>query len=419
MANATKLPIVMQALPRWDGKYASTSLNIAKELSKTRWVFYVDHPFTAKDAWFGSDRRDVAFRKPIWKKDASISYAPFDEYPRLVVISTEPTPIINFLPESFVYNWAERYANWQVWQTINRVLEQYLVTSFIYINSFDPTFSRVNTHLEMALKVYHCVDNIAGERYIARHGVRREKEFAQNADVVISTSPALAQKFNTTTTRSVCVPNAADFNLFNKPSLSEPEEFNRIGHPRILYMGNIGLRLDYNNLEWLAKTYPDLQLVFVGPKDAREFKGEGLEKCPNVWFLGAKPYERLNDYVCAADVCLIPFEPNDLTKYIYPLKINEYLATGKPVVSSRFADLSDFESVIYSYSSKEELYNAIKCALEEDNPQKASERKQVASQNTWEERGKQFNRVLEEALLAKQCHEESAPESNIMEGAME
>jgi glycosyltransferase involved in cell wall biosynthesis len=391
----------MQALPRWDGKYASTSLNIAKELSKSRWVFFVDHPFTKKDVLFNSHQPDVVFRKPIWKSQANNAYAPFEDFPRLVVISPRPIPMFNFLPPSFLYQWAEAYANWSVWQSINSVLVQYNVEKFIYINSFDPVFSQVFTHLDIALKVYHCVDNIAGERYIARHGVRREKEFAAQADMVISTSPALAQKLSEFNPESVCVPNAADFSLFSKPATKEPVDMAGIIGPKVLYMGNIGLRIDYNLLENLALKHPKLQLVFVGPKDEREFKGQALESLSNVHFLGAKPYKELIEYVHACDVCMIPFEPNDLTRYIYPLKINEYLATGKPVVSSRFADLSDFESVIYTYTNSEDCYAAITRAIDENSKQKQKARREVASKNTWENRGLQFDRLINAAVHKK------------------
>jgi len=401
MTVSNLLPIVMQALPRWDGKYASTSLNLAKELSKTRDVFYVDHPFTVKDRWMHTGQLGVSLRLPIWKNRMSNGYAPFKDFPRFRVISPKPIPVMNFLPKSFLYNWMESYANWSVWQNINQVLSKYEITKFIYINSFDPVFSTINTKKEVALTVYHCVDNISGERYIARHGVTRETELVKKADLVVSTSPALADKFKPLNNMSVCVPNAADYENFNKSQFIVPSDIENIPHPRVLYMGNIGLRIDYNGLEQFAKAHPDMQLVFVGPKDKREFRGQALEKLPNVWFMGAKPYNMLGNYVYAADICLIPFEKNELTKFIYPLKINEYLACGKPVITTRFANLNDFESVIYTYDSPEELYNLIIQALFDNSTEKIAQRKKVASHNTWQERGKLFSKFLDEALAAK------------------
>ncbi|ACF12853.1 glycosyl transferase group 1 [Chloroherpeton thalassium ATCC 35110] len=405
--NTAKLPVVMQALPRWDGKYASTSLNLAKELSKERRVFYCDHPFTYKDLFTGKTRQDIRFRKPIWAGKSSPVYQPFADFPNLSVVSPAPTLVINFLPKSVLYDLAENFVNRHIWKTLNRVLSAQGISKFIYINSFDPCFSRIYTPFEVALKVYHSVDNIAGERYIARHGVRREQEFAKIADLTISTSLALTEKLRALNPKSHFVPNAADYALFSRPCAGEPKAFEKIPKPRVLYMGNIGLRIDYDALEDLAKNHPEWQLVFVGPKDPREFRGQALEALPNVWFLGAKPYAELPDYAHAADVCLIPFIPNDLTKFIYPLKINEYLGTGKPVVTSRFADLTEFETTVQIYESPEMLYDAIMQAVKENSPEKEAARKKVASANTWEERGKRFDKILEDGLRERSQIEKS------------
>jgi len=406
--STPKLPIVMQALPRWDGKYASTSLNLAKELSKERSVFYCDHPFTYKDLLSGKPRKDIEFRKPIWSGKSSPVYQPFDRFPNLSVVSPNPTLVINFLPNSIIYDWLESFVNRQIWKTLNQALSAQGISKFIYINSFDPCFSQIFTPFEVALKVYHSVDNIGGERYIARHGVRREEEFAKIADLTISTSLALTEKLRAINPKSHFVPNAADYALFSRPYNGEPAEFAKIPKPRVLYMGNIGLRIDYEALVGLAKNHPELQLVFVGPKDPREFQGEALEALPNVWFLGAKPYAELPDYAHAVDVCLIPFIPNDLTKFIYPLKINEYLGTGKPVATSRFADLTDFESVVQIYESPTMLYDAIMQAMNENSPEKEAARKKTAAANTWEERGKQFSEILETGLREKSTEKNEA-----------
>lgn len=401
MSHGSNLPIVMQALPRWDGKYASTSLNIAKQLSKNHLVFYVDHPFTYKDKLLGKSNNQIERRKAIWSGKEKPFYKPFNEFQNLIVISPSSIPPVNAFPPGSVYEAMNRFACRVIWAAINKVMDSYEVKEFIYINSFDPTFARIYTNRKVVLKIYHCVDNISGENYIARHGTNAEIKFVREADLTVSTSCALAKKMIMFNPASYYVPNAADYELFSKQVSKIPDDLEKIPHPRILYVGNIGLRIDYQMLYEAALKRPDLNFVFVGPTDPREFKGQKLEGLTNVHFLGARPYVTLPYYLKGADVCIIPFIPDDLTRYIYPLKINEYLAAGKAVVSTRFADLSCFTSVVYLADNADELISEAERAMKENDAKKEAIRKSIAAQNTWEKRLEQLEEIIEFELQKK------------------
>ncbi|NTW49113.1 MAG: glycosyltransferase family 1 protein [Chlorobiales bacterium] len=408
MSQGSCLPIVMQALPRWDGKYASTSLNIARQLSKNHLVFYVDHPFTYKDNLLGKENSQIEKRKAIWGGKALRFYKPFDEFQNLIAVSPNPIPPINALPPGGVYEAMNRFACRIIWNAVNQAMDAFRVEEFVYINSFDPTFRHIYTNRKVVLTVYHCVDNISGEKYIARHGVNAENEFARDADLTVSTSSELVRKMAKINPASYYVPNAADYELFSKHVSELPDDLAKIPNPRILYMGNIGLRIDYEMLYEAAAKRQDWNFVFVGPKDPREFKGQKLEGLNNVHFLGPRPYSSLPSYLKGADVCLIPFIPDDLTRYIYPLKINEYLAAGKAVVSTRFADLTDFSSVIYLADTAEELIASVVQAMNETDEKRDALRKSVAAQNTWEKRLEQLEEIIEIGLQKKTSNAKEA-----------
>lgn len=393
----SETPVVMQALPRWDGAYASTALKVAQELSRDRIVFYVDHPFTWKDLVNKDLAPQVNTRKALWE-NKEYSHHPFKEFPNFINICPKAVPSINFMPEGAVYEQCRKYNNYKVWQFINAVLDKYGISEFIYINSFDPVYSKVATDKRVALSVYHCVDHIPGERYIAKHGITSEIEFAKAADITISTSKPLMQRLRQWNPNSYTVENAADYELFSSvPSDNIPKDIASIPHPRVLYMGNIGLRIDYNLLEKVALELPDYHFVMAGPINKREFKGERLKKLNNVYFLGRKDYKEVPAYINAADVCLIPFVCTEYTKYIYPLKINEYLSLGKPVVCSNFANLDSFDHLVSRYNTPEEFIQELQRAYQTDTAVDASKRKVFAAENTWDKRMERWREILQRA----------------------
>jgi glycosyltransferase involved in cell wall biosynthesis len=390
-------PVVLQALTRFDSVYASTAFQLAKRWAKTRPVLYVDHPFTWKDILIHRNRADVKRRLELWLS-GQIAFNPFPELPDFTVVTPPPVLPFNFLPEGRFFRFFQRAANALVWKSIRKTLTDKRIGRFVWINYIDPVYRLVPEDVKPLLRIYHCVDNLAGETYVARHGVREERHLATDADLVVTTSPALNEKMQAFNPASVCIPNAADFSAFASGETECPDAYRTVSGPKLLYMGNIGLRIDYKLLEQTMRANPGWTLFMAGPVDEAHFHGHALKLLPNVVFTGAIPYPHLPAWVQHADVCLIPFEYTELTRYIYPLKINEYLAAGKPVVSTRFADLADFESVVSLTDGAREFQQAIKQELVNNTPEKQSQRKAVAAQNTWEKRVEQFDKAMEQAI---------------------
>ncbi|MCB0663915.1 MAG: glycosyltransferase, partial [Saprospiraceae bacterium] len=149
--------------------------------------------------------------------------------------------------------------------------------------------------------------------------------------------------------------------------------------------------------------HPDKTLVLVGPINSKSYYEVGLDKLPNVVSTGPKKIQELPAYLKYMDVCLIPFLCNKLTESIYPLKINEYLAAGRPVISTAFSDdIRTFRNVIYLADSQHEFLTLIDRALEENNPAEIQERLAVAQTNTWEARVQQFWTMVNNHLHQKE-----------------
>ena len=143
-----------------------------------------------------------------------------------------------------------------------------------------------------------------------------------------------------------------------------------IPHPRVGYAGVIKKQLDLALLVRLARGMPQHSFILVGPVlnvSGKEAELAELGQLPNVFLLGAKPAEALPQYVQHFDVCLMCYEVNEYTKYIYPLKLNEYLATGRPVVSSPIetviATVKEYSGIVSIASSDAEFVDAIEQGL--------------------------------------------------------
>src|SRR5690606_17332527 len=143
----------------------------------------------------------------------------------------------------------------------------------------------------------------------------------------------------------------------------------------------------------------DKTLVMVEPRSVDNYRKAGLHTKPNVIFTDSKPLTSLPAYVAYADCCIIPFLCNTLTRSIYPLKINEYLSAGKPVVTTDFSeDIANFGDVAFVSGDHDAFVANIQQAIDSDTPEKAQNRVNYAAGNNWEARAKQLVELIKTNL---------------------
>ncbi|EMR04642.1 glycosyltransferase [Cesiribacter andamanensis] len=163
------------------------------------------------------------------------------------------------------------------------------------------------------------------------------------------------------------------------------------------YLGSVDDRLDGELLEHCFVQLPEYRFVFTG-RIVDEALAERFRRYPNVELRGSRSPEQLPGEVAGFDVGLIPFACNAFTRTIYPLKINEYLAAGLPVVMTDFARLNEFEGVAYIAGSKEAFVQHIEQAAGQDAAALRQERARFAKSNSWESRVEELELALEKAL---------------------
>ena len=289
--KAKNKDIIMFALPRWDGPFSSTAFSLAKEMARDTRVFYVDNPYTLKDLLTGWSSAQIQSRlgallfgrQRYRVLDGSLS--------NLINVTPLLTFPINFLPPGGLYNFVSSINNFLVARCIKAVIRNYKITDYIFINSYNPFYLKNIRSLAPSVTIYHCVDNISESKYISKHGSALERELIASFDLTITTSGRLRDYALQFSKNVVCLPNAADFQLFQQAfgkRLPLPVELTeRRGQKIIGYIGSVDHRIDYSILISIVETYPTWTLLLVGPQSA-EYRNSGLGLFRNVITTGSK-----------------------------------------------------------------------------------------------------------------------------------
>lgn len=227
-----------------------------------------------------------------------------------------------------------------------------------------PRFVRALDLVDHDLSCYHMDDDYTfGQE--SRTIMDRERELATRVDQVFVTSPGLLETKGHLNPNTLFVPNGVDFEAFAE-SYVEPDDLRVIPYPRIGYVGVIKPQLDLVLLHQLAQTNPDLSFVLVGPvrfPHEVDRTMQDLSRLPNVYFLGPKPLNQLPAYQQHMDVLLLCYKVNSYTHCIYPLKLHQYLASGRPVIGSNIRSLQVFQAVIHLPTTIEEWSQSIRKAV--------------------------------------------------------
>lgn len=218
--------------------------------------------------------------------------------------------------------------------------------------------------------VYDCMDELANFRFAPPDIAARERYLLSRADIVFTGGYQLYEakaRHHPTVYFHVCGVDVGHFGRARLTSTQVPDAVADLPGPILGYVGVIDERLDYPLIEALARRYPQASVVMAGP--LAKVERADLPDLPNLHWLGQQPYDALPALVKGFDVCLMPFALNDATRYINPTKTLEYMATGKPVVSTAVADVvRNFTPVVDVAYSTDEFLDAVARAIDGADP---------------------------------------------------
>ena len=372
----------------WHSENRTSSHHIATRLARRAPLLYVDSPGMRAPSASGRD-----FRRSFAKLFAALR-KPREVQPGLWHCTVPQLPWRR-LP--FVDSLNRRFGAWAVRRAMRAVGFARRISWFVVPH---PGF--LARRLGESLCVYYCIDD-----YAAHPGVdsalieQRDRELSATADLLFVAPPALLERKRTMNAAATYAPHGVDVELFARafdPATELPAGARGLARPVIGYFGSLHEWIDLDLIEWLARARPQWTFLLIG---YAAVDVSALAALPNVRLVGAQPYETLPAWAKAFDVALIPYRQTQQVKNANPLKLREYLATGKPVVSARNAEIEKFAHVVAIADTREQFLAACEAALAGDAPGAASDRVAAVADQSWDNRVANVLARVTETLRAR------------------
>ncbi len=239
-----------------------------------------------------------------------------------------------------------------------------------------------------ALVLYDWIDDLKvfphDQKFLADAHARGMRE----ADVVASVARVLHEQAVTERADALYLPNGVDFDHFSAPDLLPPDDetfaaIRAAGKPIAGYYGAVASWFDYDGLMAVATQRPDWNFVLIGVRFDDSLDKTKLLQCPNVYFLGPRPYQTLPRYLRCFDVAMIPFVINDITLATSPLKLYEYFAGGRAVITSPMPECVAYEDVLIARTPTEFAGHLDTARARTHDPEFQARLHAVAKDNTW------------------------------------
>ena len=286
------------------------------------------------------------------------------------------------------------FNRWSLVRSIRAALRRLDISEPPILVTGSPPSVGVLGHLGERAAVYFCMDDFLQTPGTSPDVLAPlERRLLDSVDAVVATARSLTETKVPRSGRNYYLPQGVNYDHLAAPQ-PEPPEVRALPHPRIGFAGGIYPRCDLNLIHRLAAAFPSGSVVLVGPV------GVDVSRLTrsNIHLLGSKAYDRLPGYVQAFDVGIIPYELNDETRAVDPLKLLEYLAAGIPVVSTPLLEAKKYERVIHLAGAHEQFVAAVHRALESDCAATRERGQAVARQHTWERRADRLLEILREVV---------------------
>ncbi len=269
--------------------------------------------------------------------------------------------------------------------------------------TFLPTGIAVDilTHLEHKLAVYYCIAEFE-ELVPHPHKVRRtEQAVIQHCDLIFAQGPALEAKCRQWNPQVHVFPFGVNLEAFEQAHAAPrlPDDLHTIPRPIIGYVGGVHRHVDFHLLQFIATQRKEWSLALIGPVQADISPVNGSS---NIFFLGQKPFEELPHYIQAFEVAMIPYVESEYTKTVYPTKLNEYHALGKPVVSTFLPEVAAFNErygpLVQIAKDYPQFVQHVEQALSRRDDHLVQRRIAAAYDNGWDRRIEEMSRLMADRI---------------------
>lgn len=359
-------------------------------LAQLRWAFTYQRPNHLM-ARFARERRVFYLEEPIYVDGGPARIVGHEQLPNLTVL-------VPHVPRG---TGAE-----ELGEVLRDVLQRHgCIDPVQWV--YTPMMLPLLRGLPRSVVVYDCMDELSMFRNAPPEMKQRETELLEAADLVFTGGHSLYEAKRALHPRVYAFPSSVDVDHFRLPRGATPPGDQRdVPRPRVGFFGVIDERMDIDLLTHVARERPQYQFVLVGP--VVKISPQELPKAPNLHYLGAKQYDELPDYLAGWDVAFMPFALNDATRFISPTKTLEFLAAGKPVVSTAVRDVVRpyGEQGIVSIAGKTDFAGALDEALAGWSAQQSQRVTQMLGNTSWDATWAAMAGLVEEAEAARSRNEE-------------
>jgi UDP-galactopyranose mutase len=291
---------------RWDFVYQRPQ-HLLSRCARERRVFFVEEPI------FG----DGSLRLDVSRRDENL----------FVVVPRLPEGLMSEVAVEAIQH-----------ALVDRLISEQEITDYV-LWYYTPMALGWTRHLQPRATVYDCMDELSAFKFAPRSLRDREAELLRRADVVFTGGQSLYEAKRDKHSNIHAFPSSIDREHFAqaREMTDEPADQASIPRPRMGFFGVVDERFDTRLLDEMAAARPDWQFVVIGPV-VKISEGD-LPRRANIHYLGGKSYQELPRYIAGWDVAALLFARNEHTRFISPTKTPEYLAAGKPIVSTSIRDV--------------------------------------------------------------------------------
>jgi len=351
MLTRVGVPVELEAEPSAPGPEPTTLICF----SHLRWNFVFQRPQHLMSR-FAREMNVIYWEEPVEIGPRETAYLQVREAPDSANIRV----IVPHMPQGMPADAREA--------ALSRLLDAHLATvrGTLIAWYYTPMMLPFSKHVTPDVTVYDAMDELSKFKFAPTHLLDLEQELIDRADIVFTGGSSLYEAKKDRHHSVHCFPSSVDRAHFCKARSRqfEPGDQEDLPRPRLGFYGVIDERFDTALLDQVARIRPDWSFVMVGP--VVKISEDELPKRHNIHYLGAKTYAELPAYLSGWDVALMPFAMNESTQFISPTKTPEYLAGGKPVVSTPIKDVvrhyGQLEGVKIA-STQEEFVAACEAAL--------------------------------------------------------
>lgn len=328
-------------------------------------------------------------KKWIIGKKKSTSYKPNKKKSNIIIISPFMIPFNQY----FIFR---KFNQWNVTRSIKKTLARNISKAPISIASVPNACDYIG-HFKEQLKIYYCVDEFSLWPGLDKKLVEKlEKKLIQNVDHIIATSEYLYQSKRSPCALTSLLTHGVDLDHFN----IGPLKF-RNQKVCLCYFGLFDERSDQTILIEIAKTIPDCEVHILG-KVACDIKK--LKSYDNIIFHGNINYNNLPNAISTMDIFLLPYVRNKLTDNINPLKLKEYLSTGRPVFATELPEVVKLKDYLHLAKTPQDFITLIK-NYQKDSQQFYSDKvfNFIAKNETWMAKSKLLSELITDKLPEQCC----------------